>query len=138
MSAVLVWEGVEYVMSECITCGVRYTVPKLQWDKQRREGGMHSCSNGHSQGWTLGKNTDLDNMRRRAERAEQEQARLADEARIERDQRQAVERQLSATKGVVTKIKRRTSHGVCPCCTRSFTDLRRHMQTKHPNFAEAS
>lgn len=130
--------GENYVMSACITCGVNYTVPAAQWDHQRNEGGGHYCSNGHWQGWTKGNNTQVDALRRRAQKAEQEQARLAQEARDERDRRLATERRLSATQGVVTKIKRRTSHGVCPCCTRSFTDLRRHMQSKHPNFAEAS
>jgi hypothetical protein len=138
VTAIFTWEGVEYVMSECITCGVRYTVPKNQWNLQQQKGGMHYCSNGHKQGWTPGDNTENDVLRRRAERAEQEQARLAQSAIEERNRRQVTERQLAAQKGVVTKIKRRTAHGVCPCCNRSFEDLRRHMETKHPNFGEAS
>ena len=33
------------------------------------------------------------------------------------------------------KFIERTGNGVCPCCKRSFTNLRRHMNTKHPNFS---
>jgi hypothetical protein len=28
----------------------------------------------------------------------------------------------------------RIGNGVCPCCNRSFTNLRRHMTTKHPEY----
>jgi hypothetical protein len=35
----------------------------------------------------------------------------------------------------VTKIKNRVGHGVCPCCTRSFQNLARHMASEHPTFA---
>lgn len=128
--------GVNYVMSNCITCGVAYTVPAEQWDKQRRDGGEHWCSNGHKQGWYPGQNTENDNLRRRAERAEQQQARLMQEKAEERERRQKVERRLAATQGVVTKIKTRTRNGVCPCCNRQFVDLHRHMNSKHPDYGK--
>ena len=47
------------------------------------------------------------------------------------------ERSHNATRGHVTRKKRqleRVSSGVCPCCNRSFSDLRRHMRSKHPEF----
>lgn len=37
-------------------------------------------------------------------------------------------------KGVLKKFKNRVHHGVCPCCQRSFENLRRHMASKHPEF----
>jgi hypothetical protein len=43
----------------------------------------------------------------------------------------------AATKGHVTRKKRqleRVASGVCPCCNRSFVNLRRHMKTQHPEF----
>jgi hypothetical protein len=52
-----------------------------------------------------------------------------DQTRADRD---ANRRQLSASRGQVTKIKNRVGNGVCPCCDRSFTNLRRHMSTQHP------
>lgn len=45
------------------------------------------------------------------------------------------ERRARAARGQVTKIKNRVSNGVCPCCNRSFQNLRRHMATKHPGYA---
>lgn len=121
----------------CGECGIEFHVP-ARWHAAKRED--HSdfyCPNGHCRRYVA--ESEKDKLRRRAERAEQEQARLAEEAQQERESRQAVERRLSATQGVVTKFRRRASNGVCPCCTRSFSDLRRHMETKHPQFAaEAS
>ena len=39
-----------------------------------------------------------------------------------------------AAKGQISKLKKRASAGVCPCCNRSFQNLRRHMGNKHPEF----
>jgi len=41
-----------------------------------------------------------------------------------------------AIRGELTKLKKRVTNGVCPCCHRSFQNLRRHMATKHPNEAK--
>lgn len=32
------------------------------------------------------------------------------------------------------RLRKRASAGVCPCCNRTFSQLARHMQTKHPTF----
>lgn len=37
-------------------------------------------------------------------------------------------------KGQLAKVKNRVKNGVCPCCNRSFSDLRRHMESKHPDY----
>jgi ssDNA-binding Zn-finger/Zn-ribbon topoisomerase 1 len=41
-----------------------------------------------------------------------------------------------ALKGQLTKERRRVGNGVCPCCNRSFVNLRRHMTAKHPDHAK--
>lgn len=40
----------------------------------------------------------------------------------------------AAYKGQLTKTRKRIAHGVCPCCTRTFVNLQRHMATKHPDY----
>lgn len=52
-----------------------------------------------------------------------------------RDQILKTERRLSATQGVVTRIKNRVGKGVCPCCNRYFANVHRHMANQHPEFA---
>lgn len=35
------------------------------------------------------------------------------------------------------RLKKRADHGVCPCCTRSFENVRRHLATKHPEYVKS-
>jgi len=39
----------------------------------------------------------------------------------------------SATKGQLTKARKRADRGVCQHCHRSFVDVARHVATKHPS-----
>lgn len=52
--------------------------------------------------------------------------------------RDAAEASLQSTRGVVTRLKRRSSAGVCPCCHRTFKQLANHMATKHGDFVADS
>jgi hypothetical protein len=72
---------------------------------------------------------DLAAARRRSEAA-------AAQLTHERDQRLAAERSASAYKGQATRIRNRVGAGVCPCCTRTFANLARHMAGQHPDFRE--
>lgn len=46
-----------------------------------------------------------------------------------------LEHRRRAEKAAKTRLKNRVGKGVCPCCNRTFLDLQRHMQLKHPSFA---
>lgn len=94
------------------------------------------CAYGHGQVYAKGE-TEEDKLRRELQRSQQRLAEKDDEIRAQRDSREATERQLAAQKGVVTRIKNRVGHGVCPCCTRSFNDVARHMKSKHPDYAKS-
>jgi len=37
-------------------------------------------------------------------------------------------------KAAAARLQKRVANGVCPCCTRSFANLRRHMETTHPEY----
>lgn len=116
-------------------CGLVFAVPSF-WQQRKRE--THTdfyCPNGHVQRYLT--KSDAEKLRDElaAQKAETERVRASrdEEARI----RRGVERRLTATRGVVTRTKRRVGHGVCPCCNRSFSALARHMATKHPEYADA-
>lgn len=51
--------------------------------------------------------------------------------------RKETENSLSATRGVVARLKTRAKNGVCPCCHRTVSQLAKHMESKHPNFNPA-
>jgi len=91
------------------------------------------CAYGHSQVYIKGENEET-KLRRERDRLQQRLAEKDDEISRQREMREQTERRLSATRGQVTKIKNRVGHGVCPCCTRTFENLARHMTSKHPTF----
>jgi hypothetical protein len=39
---------------------------------------------------------------------------------------------------VVTRLKNRAAAGLCTCCNRSFQNLRKHMEIKHPEQVKAA
>lgn len=120
----------------CWKCDTQYFLPRALHDAARASSKISLfCPYGHSAHFPDGA-TKADIQRQRAERAEQQveyqcQMRLA----AERETAAAL-RSAAAQKGQVTRLKNRASKGVCPCCNRSFTNLRRHMNSKHPNFVE--
>lgn len=124
-----------YVTHTCCNsnCGISYAVPKTWDDEKRRDYSTMYCPNGHPQSYKQGTSNE-DKLRRENERLTQNRAYLEDQIR-ERDQKLEHElKKSTAFKGHVTRIKNRVSHGVCPCCNRTFQDLARHMATKHRDY----
>jgi len=54
------------------------------------------------------------------------------------DQLDSTQRSRDAYKGHATRVKNRIKKGVCPCCTRHFVNVERHMKSQHPNFTETT
>lgn len=110
-------------------CGITLAVPRALYNHAKESPNNHIyCPIGH-------KFIFCDTWQ---EKAEKEQARLADERRrheATRDLLQAEEQSHRATRGHLTRHKKRASAGVCPCCNRTFQNVARHMSTKHPDFA---
>lgn len=119
-------------ISECINCGVVYGVT-AEFDKQRRRDGKDFyCPNGHSMKYGQPE----------AERAREETARLKRELdfaqRATADWRDSYARETrrhSATKGQLTRARKRIQEGVCVECSQKFPDLEVHMKTEHPYAA---
>ena len=119
-----------YTVIDCYKCGSLFAVPSQVNDEFVRSGRSFYCPNGHSQFYTESTETQLRKEREARARAEQR-------AQATRDLLAAEERSHAATRGVVTKQRKKLARvvkGVCPCCNRSFEDLARHMQTKHPGY----
>lgn len=113
---------------ECCNCGVVFAMP-VSWLKHYREDPdrWFYCPAGHQQHFAESEVTRL------KKQLSQYQSQLE----WEKGRRKNTERRLSAQKGQVTKIKRRVGKGVCPCCNRFFPNLHNHMETQHPDFAQA-
>lgn len=115
----------------CGECGIEFDVPET-WRAARQESkDTFYCPNGHSRVYL---ESEADKLRRERDRLAQQIAQKDDEIKWQRDLRQATERQVSAAKGQITKLKKRASAGVCPCCNRTFANMAAHMKTKHPDM----
>jgi hypothetical protein len=125
----------------CCRCGAPIRLPGELYRSAKRSPAISFwCAYGHEQHFPAGE-TEADKLRRERDRLTQKLAEkdddIARERRMrerEREEREAAERRASAARGQVTKLKKRASNGVCPCCNRTFGDLARHMATKHPTF----
>jgi hypothetical protein len=127
MAEIITIKGNPHVVTQCGTCGVWFTVPEIVYECHRREGGYHTCPNGHSRGWRTGEEEKArDAIRLERDRLKQDAARLEDELVAERRRAEAAEKK-------ILQVRRRAAAGVCPCCNRTFANVQRHMLTKHAN-----
>lgn len=122
-------------VSPCAQCKCDVWIPDALYEaaKASEKVSFH-CAYGHSLVFPKGE-SETDKLRRERDRLAQRVAEKDDEIARQRKLREGTEKRLSATRGVITRIKNRVGHGVCPCCNRTFGDLSRHMATKHPTFA---
>jgi len=122
---------ISLVAETCFRCGCVFGLSADMQSHLQRSGDSFHCPNGHSQVY---RETEEQKLTKQlaAERARLDQAKCEIARQIERVAQR--DRSLSAARGQVTRIKNRVGNGVCPCCTRSFQNLQRHMATKHPTF----
>lgn len=104
-------------------CGIRHAIPS-ELARQLVEGSTVYCPLGHSY---VTRETRGDRLQRELEQERSRRSATLDLLAHE-------ERSHAATKGHLTRAKRRSAAGLCPCCNRSFEQLRRHMRTQHPDF----
>ena len=128
------YDTVEFVTEECYSCGVLFAMTahfkKSCLDKRGPSGKQFYCPNGHAQHYT-GK-TDAERAKERAAELERQLASRNEDVRAAYMRLEAEQRSHSATKGQLTKAKKRAVNGVCPCCHRTFANVARHVATKHP------
>jgi hypothetical protein len=111
------------VVTRC-WCGLSHAIPSDLYEQaKRRKDVVVYCPLGHT--WIF-RDTDEERIKRLDRRLE-----------ATRDLLRAEERSHSATRGHLTRAKkreRRVAAGVCPCCNRSFANLARHMAGQHPSY----
>ena len=113
-------------------CGLTFAVPETWETKRRKDHSWWYCPNGHTQHFTG--ESDAEKAKRLADELTRTRAAHDQTVARWRERTDSAERRLSATRGVVTRIKNRVGSGVCPCCNRTFADLQRHMTGQHPTW----
>lgn len=119
-------ESVVLIEMLCPVCGVVYAMPSRLRDKKEENGDSFYCVNGHSLSYT---DTELKRLRR-------EVAAKTEEANRQRENFFREQRLHEETQKNLKRLKKRTAAGTCPCCKRTFSQLSRHMQGKHPDFVK--
>lgn len=126
---------VQLAQIDCGSCGGTYAISERYREQKQQEGGSWHCPYcrvgwgyaGNSENEKLKKELEL--QKKRTEWAKEDAARAkAAAARAENARR--------AEKAAKTRLKKRIGNGVCPCCRRSFENLRRHMASQHPDFTQ--
>lgn len=110
---------VELTQFSCGECGGTYAINERYRQQKHDKGGGWTCPYCKCNWGYFGETEAQKNARLLKEERERHQRTLAlkNEVEAERD-----------------RLKRRVAHGTCPCCKRTFRQLARHMQAKHPGF----
>ncbi len=111
----------------CGKCGGVFALNKDFLTYARRSAGGYHCPYCQTR-WSW-EQSEADRLRKQLEETE---AKLR-ESRCETLQQQHRADGLLESANKLTRKLARVSKGVCPCCKRSFTNLRRHMATRHAN-----
>ena len=112
---------------DCGSCGGTYAINERYRAQKYEEGGCWNCPYCQTSWGFAGSEIYKlkEKLRHEAKRREW----------VERDLKDT-ENRLRAQKAAKTRLKNRIAAGVCPCCNRSFVNLARHMNTKHPDYAK--
>lgn len=114
-------EVVTLYVLDCPSCGVVFGITDEYDDRRRSDGRTFYCPNQHTMSYH-----ETDAMRLR--KVEAREIAL-------RDQLDASIRDAEEARSLHQRDRQRIANGVCPCCNRSFENVRRHMSSKHPDYA---
>lgn len=118
-------------------CGIQLAIPANLMKQALKKGTPIYCPLGHT--FVFG-DTEMDKLKEKAERLALTIANREEDLRAERASHIATKGKLTKTAKKLKSTEVRAANGVCPCCSRSFTDtgLARHIATKHPEFAASA
>lgn len=125
--------GLEFEVESCASCGVTFALTAGMVGQLRETGNGFYCPNGHSLSFG---NSTAEQLRKEQEANDRLKKRLVQSQQWEAEAieaKNAAQRSLSATRGQVTKLRKKLDGGVCPYpgCKRHFRDLERHIASEH-------
>lgn len=112
---------------QCCSCHVLFAMPQELERRRRDDHKSFFCPNGHSQYFT-GK-TEAQKLKEQLDEKERSLA-------WERDRANRVIAERDKIARSHQRMRTRVANGVCPCCNRSFENLRNHMKSQHPEFGD--
>lgn len=112
-------------------CSIQLAIPASLYDYYRRKN--EQASGSFSLHCPLG-HTFIPAGRSEADKLRDQLAAANERAEAQRQSKLHAWRQISARKGIITRLKNRIARGTCPCCSQTFTDLKLHMRRRHPKW----
>jgi hypothetical protein len=128
----VVYEQVIHVI-ECASCNIDFGIGRNFETARREDHATFYCPNGH--GNVYKGDSEAEKLRKEVERMKVRERLARDSERFYRDQAAASRRSAAAVRGHLTRLRKRIAAGVCPCCNRSFENVRRHIEGQHPEWA---
>lgn len=120
---------VDLIARTCGGCGVAYAMSETTYRARQRDHKPFWCPNGCERHFC--DKSDIEKLREEVEAQRSQKEYWQQDSKRKSEVVKRTERRLSATRGVLTKVKKRICNGVCPDCNRHFANLERHMKTKH-------
>jgi hypothetical protein len=133
MSLAQIQQVVTLTQINCGECGGTYAINERYRQQKQDESKTWNCPY-CKVSWGYASQSEAARLRKLLEAEQRNSTFLRNNAASEREARERTERRLSATKGAKTRLQNRIKNGVCPCCTRTFMNLQRHMAMQHPEF----
>ena len=114
----------DYVL-DCWVCGIRFSMPQHIKEKRAENGSPFWCPNGHKLAFGP---SEADELRKQLADEKWKRERAQNEADNERKRADRASKKLK-------RAEKRAAAGLCLFCNRHFTNLERHVHTKHPDEA---
>lgn len=111
---------IEYVTETCCNCGMSFAMTAEFQRRKLKNRTSFYCPAGHRQHY-IGRT---------------EEQKLRDQLDEERRRKAAIQGERDAIAKTYRRIRDRVKNGVCPCCNRSFSNLREHIRKQHPEFGD--
>jgi len=126
--------GIEFEVLN-LGCGHLMALPRTTTAQLRRSHDIFFCPICADERHFPGK-SDIERERDKTARAERQLKYREEERDSARDAAKSADHRARGYKGHLTRQRKRSVAGVCPCCNRTFQQLARHMKSKHPKYEE--
>ena len=121
----------ELIREICCNCSIEFAMPESLRNERLSDGKSFYCPNGHPQHFTESDISKLQRQLQTALSSKKFYEERSDRYRVEMIKQ---ERRGNGLKSALTLTKRRIAKGKCPCCDRTFEDLKQHIADKHKQY----
>lgn len=110
--------GVGFETLQCANCNICFAITSDFMKRRRDDHEGFYCPNGHSNVYN----------------GKSEEEKLNDRLINVLSENNQLRQESDDSRKKYNRIRDRVKNGVCPCCDRTFQNLMRHIQDKHPEF----